>query len=962
MSSFKKRLSDLRFNPSLMQNAVYDELESQVRGQGTYDIPDASNPFVFLMETSVLNASMVVTESEALLRRLYPSMALTPEELYLHMADVDYLHRFASPVWTTFDLYLSKAEVVAKAVPTEIDGVRKLIIPRLTYFRVANTVFTMQYPIEIRVKAHGGIQIVYDTQLPSPVQTLDSNQVNWDVVRLNREELLVLHIPVAQFAVTSYHETLNAASGFHVKYNFADRFFYARVYQADQDGVWKELKTTHTDQVYDPVTPTAVLKVVEDQLTVEIPTIYLTLGTVTGEIRVDIYTTKGEVELDLGSYPASQFEMHLVQMGEDTRYVAPMQNLTRMQAVNPHRVVGGANALSFDTLREQVLHNSLGGNQLPITHVQVTHHLERLGYQVVTNIDNITNRQFLVTRRLPDPTVGSASSAIGTLMGQVQATLDSLGDSQHAVVNGDRLTLHPSRLYEYKQGRVFPLSDMEMARLAGYTGDALARQLMGRRLLYTPFHYVLDATTPNFEVRAYYLDQPRIIRKTFVDENTTAQYQIGVGRHRLTRIEGGYRLEVVLQSGEGIKALEDTDVIVQLSYRPVGENTHAALNGELVGLEGGERVYHFDLLTNFDLDAQDHLRTTSFSMYDEAQRDFRTPLEGDFDLSFIVGGQHHQYQAGPLDLEVQTHLLPPVFMVVSRERLRLQLGQALTNLWRRNRSLISEASYRRYEQDVPYVYEETVYKRDENGQIVLSVDEDGHIVYEVEHAAGDPVLDEQGQPRLRYLKGDVVLDASGQPELIAPRKILREFTLLLLDGLYYFATDAETIQYRDSVPVEILRWLNEDVTRMQGRLLEQSDLYLYPTTTLGEINATVNSGHLTTVTLDQHLYVSYYMTEQAYVNPGLREALTQSTREIIKEMLGRSRVTKSDLLARLKANAGEDVISIDLGGLGGEQDYNIITVDDEAVRLSLRKRLVVLPNQLLSVQDDLDINFYRHSL
>jgi hypothetical protein len=963
MSDFKQRLSDLRFNPMLMQNLILDELEAQTSGQGSYDVPDASNPFVFLMEASVLNASMNVSEGEALLRRLYPRMALTSDELYLHMADDDYIGRFSSPSWTTFDFYIGKDEVLAKAVATDVSGVRKLVIPRLTNVVVAGVTFTMQYPIEIRIMSHGGIQVVYGTDQTSPIQVLESNMVDWDMVTLNRENLLLLRVPMGQFAVTTHNETLNAAAGFDVDYSFQDHFYFARAYLADGRGGWTEIRTTHTDQVYDPTNPTAVLQVKGSSLNVKVPLVYFSQGLMTDEIRIDIYTTKGKLEMDLGSYQAAQFVTQFNAIDDDRTYVSPLNTFTRFQALNLNRVNGGSGAVSFEELRNQVIHNTLGTSQTPITHAQLGTVLQSRGFGVVTNIDNITNRQFLASRKLPAPANKSVAGGIGCVMGQLQLTLAQWVGSAHVLDNGDRLTVKPSALYEFVNGVIQPVPDAEITRLLSFGPDALTRQVNGRRFLYSPLHYVFDTSNKGFDVRPYYLDRPEVVRKVFVDENDTAQYQASIARQQFERIEGGYRLTVTVVSGDQFKALNDANVVLQLGYRPVGENNYASLNGTLVGKEDNERVYQFDLLTNFDLDAANNLRTTNLSMYDLAQRDFRSELEHDFDLSFIVVDLTTPgYRPTLMDNQVQRHLLPDEYMVLARERLRLRFGYALTNLWRRNRSLISSASYRQYAQDVPWLYESTVYKRDSNGQIVLGYDAEGNITYEVEHQAGDPVLDAEGNPTFRYLKGDVVLDANGQPELISPRQILREFTLFLLDGCYYFATDGEATAYRDDVPMQVVNWLRNDIGAIKQQLLEQSELYLHPTTTLGDTVAVVREGLKSTLALDQHFYVNYYLTDTAYGNASLREALTASTREIVNELLGRETVAVSDIVSRLKANAGEDVINIEAGGLGGDNNFTVVSITDKAVRLALRKRLTVLSNQFLAVQDDLDINFMRHSV
>jgi len=960
MSDFKKRLSDVRVNPGLMQNVILDELERQVRGQGEYDVPDASNPFVFLMEAGVLNTSMAITEGEALLRRLYPRMAITQEELYLHMSDIDLIGRFSSPAWSQFEIYLSKDEVMAKAVSVG-NGVRKLTIPRATHITVAETVFTLQYPIELRVLSHGGIQIVYNTDDVSPIQTLESNLVEWDLVNINREELLVLRVPVGQFKTRTHHETINMASGFNVNYTFTDRFYYARVYVSGENNEWDEVRTTHTDQVYDPAVITAALQVNDDQLNVKFPPVYFTTGRLNGEVRIDIYTTKGELEMDLGGYQADQFTMVMNDIDDDSRFVAPLRTFNRLKAVSPARLMGGSNGLSFTELRNQVLTNSLGISQLPITHAQLETELSSRGFSVVTNVDNITNRQFLVSRKLPNSDTSDTVGAMGCTMGLLQNTVDSLSQYPSVHLNGDRLTLTPDLLYEYVDGTVTVVPGSEIEAMDAMRGDALSRVVNTRRFLYTPFHYVLETTEERFNVRPYYLDNPTVVRKTFVGENDTSAVQMSAETYTVTRIDEGYRLTVKLKTSDQVKEFPEDQIIVQLGYMPPGEVSYASMNGVRVDTVDGEGVYQFDLHTDYDITADGQLRTLNFTMFSDTQNGFYVPLLADFDLSYVVGDSVTVgYQEENLDGLVQRHLLPDDHMVVSRERLSLRLGYDLSGLWRRNRTLISSSSYRRYTHDIPYVYTNTTFKRDANGQLILGQDTDGNLTYVVEHEKGSPKLDEDGTPKLRFIKGDPVLKENGEPELIAPRALLREFTMLFFDGRYRFADEARTVAYRDEIPMQIVGWMDNDLSDVQAQLLEQSELHLYPTETIGDTRCLVNEGYVTTIPLEQHMEVNYYLKPSAFNNGSLRDALVRSTRESVNRMLGRRTVAVSDMIAQLKTLGGDDVISVNVTGLGGPANYSVVTIQDDAVRLSLGKRLLVRTNQLLAIQDSIDINFLRH--
>lgn len=960
MSEYLKNLDAIKANPSLVIGQVLDDMESQLQGTGDYDIPDGTHPFVHAIENGVLMATYAMQEAQSITRRLYPNNAITAEDLYLHMSDDDYLNRFANPALTTFEFLFNYDELIARMQPVGDTGVRKIVIPRLTEVNVVDYYFTMQYPIEIRQMRHGGIQVTYDLDDNSPIQTLDTNQVEHKVLSIQRTRYLMLRVPMYQMRMQSYVESINPTIPFEANYSFEDQFFHARAYISTTDG-WREIKTTHTEQVFDPTELTLVLKVANGKLHAEFPLVYTTTQVAKGELRLDLYTTRGVVDVDLGSYPENGFNVDFNSLDDDTTFTDPINHIGEAVVMNPNRVRGGSDALSIERLRESVIDGVIGDNKLPITDVQLESYLTRRGYDLVDIVDNLTDRQFLASRRLPSGDDQAVISAAGTMMGQVQVSLEQLAPSQHVADNGTRLTILPSMLYDLVNGVVTPLPDSRIHGLVNSDPETLTRLTGDNRFIYTPFHYVLDTTQANFDVRPYYFGKPRITRKTFVGENDSSQLQANIQTFNIERLVDGFRITVKLSSDDQFKQINDSSVVVQLGYRPLGENNYASINGVLMGKENNERIYRFDIITNWDVDATDGLFTTNMSMYDLAQTRFSLGMLHDVDLTVIVNGvQSPGYIANDLDTMIQDHLLDHTFMTITRERLTVQFGYDLKDLWRRNRTLIGPESYRRHESDVPALYEANVYERDALGQVVINRDSSGNLEYVVLHRAGDPILDTEGQPVMQYRKGDAILDVNGSPILIAPRKILREFTLFLVDGLYYFANEDSSRRYSEEIPMQVVDWVRGDIRNIRKQLLERARIYFSPITTFGNTTATVKEGLLSDIELDQSLTVTYYMTASNYSNTALRPALVSTTKRVINEQLQNTQVVRSEIIAALRLALGDVVNGIEVIGLGGVNDLGIITLEDDSVRLNLRKRLTILTNQELMVEDDLNINFLRH--
>lgn len=963
IANWLSQIPAISANPAAIQRLALQQLDETA--QGSVDIVDANSPFVFLMEASAVNAAGGMIEARSLTRKQYPSMALTDEELYLHMSDVDYLDRFAIPSRATYYLLLGKDELYARAVATGVGDIRKITIPRNSQFTINEINFTMQYPIDVRIMGHGGLQIVYNTDLLSPLESLSTNIVDWSIVNIFGQEFVRLEIPVSQFTITSHTGKLNLTTGFSKIYAFDNQFYYARAYYFDTSGKWVEIRTTHTDQVFDPTIPTIVLQVLEGQLRVSVPQVYLTTGLLDSEIRIDIYTTRGPLNLVMADYDINNFNARWIDLqgSQDSLFYAPLTAFSQIALYSDQDVVGGRNALTFDQLRQRVILNILGSVNTPITNVQLTSALQDLGYSPVSDVDNITNRVFLATRALPVPLDTSTVSGAACTIQTLQASMDELTTYRTVQDNGERITILPSTLFSVTNGILTVVADATVDSLMASTMDARARLVNQSNYLYTPFHYVLDESSNVFDLRAYYLDAPNVESKVFVAENDTAGIEIGTGSFSIVRTPTGYLLTLVSQSSEVWKGLTDSQVNCQLAFVPAGEKDRAYLNGTLIGTQDGERVYTFALDTNYDLDGDDNIVLTSFQMYADPPREHSSALLQSFDVFYTANGIHpNGLQSSQIDLDMGNVLLPVDSIGITHEQLNLQLGATLDGLWRRSRSVASSEDYQRYTADVPATYTSTVYQRDPvTGQVIITLDGNGDVTYAVLHAKDDPVLDEQGQPTFAHRAGDAMLDPDGKPIVISSRHLLRQVDLCLIDGVYWFATELMASKYKQSIPKTIVDWVSNDIGRISKRLLEQTKLYFYPKSTIGNVKAIIREGKEVTLLAKQTFSVVYYLTAAAFRNAELRPPLTQAAIQVLNTAVSHGTVAISDVIDTLRAVVGNDVIALDIQGLGGSQNLSVVTMVDDSTRLSIGKLAIAEADGTLGVADAVSVTFLQHT-
>ena len=117
LSNLISNYDSIKYNPAGIIGAVLEYLNNVT--QNKVSLVDPTNPLVMLLESSAVNTAAAITEANFLLRKQYPILAETEEELYRHMSDKDYLDRFSTPSRAMFNFVIEYNSLVRNAVRVE---------------------------------------------------------------------------------------------------------------------------------------------------------------------------------------------------------------------------------------------------------------------------------------------------------------------------------------------------------------------------------------------------------------------------------------------------------------------------------------------------------------------------------------------------------------------------------------------------------------------------------------------------------------------------------------------------------------------------------------------------------------------------------------------------------------------------------------------------------------------------
>lgn len=962
LNTMKNSIEQLRYNPTNIQRVILRTMRDI--SDNHYEFVDPNNPVVNVIEAAATIGASCMVENANNNRKQYSSVSQTMEDLYRHMAYDSFTDIFALPCNAGFLFSFSKQELIARMVQVGNTGIRKIVIPRNTTVQVGDTVFSLQYPIEIRQLLHGELQITYDVERTTPLQVIETNLIEWNTNRdSNGEDMVFFPVMLKQFEVISLVDVVNNARKFSLSKNITDKFYYCRVWREMASGEWVEIRTTYSQDIYDNRTVTAIVKVIDKQVTVEIPIVYTKTNQISGKIRVDIYQTKGPMSADLRKFDKSQFTVRWLALdnADKSIFTAPLNSMATTTIYGATITNGGREPMTFDQLKARVTSNGYSADEVPITPAQARSKLERDGYNIVTDMDNITNRVFAATRAMPEPIdnelITPANAGIHTL----QESLANLARLSTSYSNFNSLTLTPKALYKVVKGVLTICSDSEIALINALPGDKKAQAVTEGGYFYTPFHYVLDTSNNTFKVRAYHLDSPVINSRSFIAENETTELQVATGGALFNRTADGWELIVTTRSSKEWKALPDNQANVTIGFQPDNSGDYAYVRGILLGIaDSGERVFSFPIKTNYDIDANNGVQLTNAMMYEISQQFLRTQLTQKYDLFYSTNSvMPVGWEPSNFDLKLGSFLLPDGSVGISRERMELSFGTSLTNLWSSGRSVVGDKDYAVWEVDVPALYENDVYQVDPVTGASFTI-VNGVLTYNKLHTAGEPRLDPAGQPIMKYHKGRVKKDAYGNPVIISERGIMRQIDLFLVEAPYYFATNKAAIDYRKYLVDTIVTWIDTDLRAIGKKLLDKTNIYFYPVQSVGIIDVVYGAGLKMSINAGQYFNLKLYVTDSVYKNPELRAALIRTTVVTINECTKAKTVSNAQLNDALRLAYASDVIAFDQEGLGGEAQLTVATVVDDSARMTIRKRLEYRPDQTFALVDDVTCEFVPH--
>lgn len=946
MEITKDEIQSMIYDPTVMQKYILEFLDDATKGE--MSITDPTSPFVMALETAVTCAAAAVQETSNQIRKQYPHLADTSSDLMHHITENESSYMFAIPSEATIRFMVNAIDLRNNGIAAVDGSYHETIIPSGTTIKVLGVTLTTLNDILVRLYTNNSVfveqqldttnDIAYeDTSVLEPHLESDGTGTSW----------IWFDTKVKQVKKHSFNKSVTIASGFSQLVDLEDYFCHAIVkYKGNNSSYYKTLNKMFNDEYIDPITPGVIVKVYDKKVLFKIPDQYLIEGIISGNVKIDLYETKGYQYLPIHKYNSEDFSYELGDTGKN-EIAATSKNIA-IQCRAAGILEGGKNASTVEELRAAIINNTTGDIDLPITEKQIEKYGDINGYTIIKSLDIITEREFLGLKSVPSYDSNLLMAFQNVFFNTAKITISELTNHSNIIVRDESFVIKSGNVFRNNNSIFSVLDDSEIDYIKALNNYTLIEYIKANRLFYNPFYYIIEKSENYINSRVYDLDNPVIQSNMIKEKNITLQQRVNIRAYSIKKIRDGYRLAVSLVSSEDFKKLDKKSLVLQLKIPLFTGSNFAYINADYDSIKD---IYTFDILTNLDINSDDRL---------DLINGYSDLVNKEFNLLSDVYLYICTTDTGVLDptnfLTEEIYSNGKYMVVFTKQLLNIKFGEKLTYIHNNLYNVYGERKYKRYKEDIPLVYEADVYEVDPDTGCIVTVikgTSGKDIQYNILHKKGDPVLDENKNPVYKYKQGDPVLDEDGNPVIDLDSGIVRYIDMLMLEYEFYLSTNNAYTNYNGLVIDSLKSYITDELVEMNKKLLEKTTIKYKSFNNTSNITISVNN-MLSYIPYNCSPNVVLYINTKDVISNELKESYKTQIGSILNSHFNKSEIVLEDIRNEIKSKLGNTVSGVKLTGLD-PADSEVITVKDTTNRLCLNKILDINKNNELIVKYDIDI-------
>lgn len=984
---FKQYASD----PTLCGDIILADIAAATGNE----IVEANNAFVMLMEMTTHLASQNLMTQQLGLKRRYASLATSFEDIYLHMTPHDIQSMFAKPTTATMRISILVESLLAGAV--NVGAYREAVIPKYSEIHVDDLVFSLSRAVSIRIFNNRIFKVSYvdDSGIHADLAMLNNNQT---YARQDGALWLTFIVNVEQ---VNYSEvTLSALSGimFNETVSYTDQLSSIQL-QYWRNGAYQTLPLTLTSRVYDPLTPHAIVSpnIETKRISLFIPSMY-TVGDVSGNIKVTVGTTIGDIDRVFTHYTAEDYLYNLdSNIYQITAAESAFIGTAKLFEITSP-LSGGRDALTKEDIRSRIISRSNGGQNRPITRAQTSTLLDDYGMSLVMYQEGIGGRTYIILDDTPHPTKNGqvptpvdtvsyydGTGALSSIPSQSDDYIYKLAKQQtytgarsrivpydtqlpvgaltltthydqlvllpNVKVFDTSITLTPDTLFVYDGSSISPtlvlVSDVD-----NMSSDAKVNLLNMNPYVFSLFYYGISPNNGQWNITPWVLNTPSVHISDRVDADASIA-NIFVRTHAdVLKTSAGFTLRVYCSdiAATNVYTHSDTTVFVRIQTPSVFFPGTTSNQGNEILLQATSHieddlmVYEVDIASNFQL------TETHLGLVHNLETYF---IEGTVwvDLIYCLNTKPVGYVG-----ELGSLITNTVVGAMLHERLYVSFAEPLKHLWVNPHGIGDRVMYKTHEFDVPYTVTETTLHSTVAEAIPFEFNDACEVVYKPIVTTNTTVI-ENNQIVYKHRKGDLILDVLGRPIPINTDYQQLTFDIMCVDARAVYCTDTTIIDQMDLVVRDITYKATTVVDNITPQMLERTTLLYRPIRTIGETIAYNGNKSVGTIELSVRPVVVLGITTEVYNDAAARKRLQDMTVQTLNLSLARPTISYDRILVDLKQVYGQSVISVKVNNLPKIIYDRPITIQDKTVQCVVDVQLAQSPNGPLTLTDYITVQY-----
>ena len=947
-------------DPNIIQQQSLNNLSDALNGE--LNITDPNNPFMFLLENSANITADNMHAMAALLRRMYPSLASSMEDIFPHFNQEEINNIFSVPSEAIFTLYINKADFINYS--KEKKGYYKAVIPKYSVITVNDEyIFTILNNIDIKyyTKSKKLLTkfIFNDLSIADNTNDIIENLIVKD--NQNRE-WFVLFFPVKQLERIVFKDNVITSMAYKKRFSIRDQFNYLKAKTINPNtNSYVDVVVSLDEYNINPDIPTLLLRVFDSEIELELPIVYNIKNLVSDVFTYELFVTKGALNLPLSSYTADKFVLTLT---GDIDYT----NISEDEVFNinqiSHRVkaktntYGGKNQVDFNYIKKRVIEYTTGNNNMPITDAQIREKLEEYGFSYKYTIDDVFKRDFLVNKAIEPPNsdvyihANNYNEVLKLSKFNKYSNKIKFIDREKEGINA--IVVEPFQIFEKVGSDLVVLSDYEMDQVRKESQSDLDTYNK-RNLFFNPYKYVLDYNNI-LKARIYDVTQPAIKNLNAYYQNPSLDIAIIIDKKTILRTpDNKYKISYFVKSDSDLLKLNTDYLKAQIDIE-LKEESSIIYQAELVENNG---AFYFEFIIPFDAYITDDDEVKIFSTYGRVGEAL---VKNNTKVKFSI------YSTDP-DLSDKDHgnyfyiQDPRKVVLIYNEESMWDFVQKIDTLFINYSVEYTERKYKIYEKDVYLTYKEDVYELDDDGLPKLyPIDTNGDgepddYELKVIHKKGDQVLDDKGNPIVLHKKGDIMLNDDGEPVIDKDLGMIHLLNIFLIDDLYLRTSAPYFRYYIVNYLNELKQVLLDEIPRINQKLLDNTQIKYLSNFTLGSVVLEYNYGYLTLDNFLEPDLIIYIGEDNTTFN--LTDIAETNVKSIIESNLEKPMVKIRDIERELEEYLGEDVLAVKLNLFRDDKNIAVINYTERSTRFVITKKLEYNDNKETVVTSNINIKIVK---